>query len=53
MVKRGDSKTDALFSSHLHSLRRLYRGKVRDIYEVDDQHLLLVATNNTPGIAFR
>jgi len=37
--------TNALFNSDLHSLQRLYRGKVRDIYEVDDKHLLLVATD--------
>ena len=27
------------------SLRHLYRGKVRDIYEVDDRHLLMVASD--------
>jgi phosphoribosylaminoimidazole-succinocarboxamide synthase len=27
------------------SLRRTYRGKVRDIYEVDDRHLLMVASD--------
>jgi phosphoribosylaminoimidazole-succinocarboxamide synthase len=27
------------------SLRRIYRGKVRDIYEVDDRHLLMVASD--------
>ena len=27
------------------ALRRLYSGKVRDLYEVDDQHLLMVASD--------
>jgi len=34
-----------LFESQLHSLPLLRRGKVRDIYTVDDQHLLIVATD--------
>jgi phosphoribosylaminoimidazole-succinocarboxamide synthase len=34
----------ALATTHL-PLRRIGRGKVRDIYEVDDQRLLLVATD--------
>jgi len=34
-----------LFESQLYSLPLLKRGKVRDIYAVDDQHLLIVATD--------
>ncbi|MDM8561528.1 phosphoribosylaminoimidazolesuccinocarboxamide synthase [Candidatus Parabeggiatoa sp. HSG14] len=34
-----------LFKSQLQSLLLIQRGKVRDIYEVDDQHLLIVATD--------
>jgi phosphoribosylaminoimidazole-succinocarboxamide synthase len=34
-----------LFASHLHQLSRLRQGKVRDIYEVDADHLLIVATD--------
>ncbi|MDM8566387.1 phosphoribosylaminoimidazolesuccinocarboxamide synthase [Candidatus Halobeggiatoa sp. HSG11] len=34
-----------LFESKLHSLPLLKRGKVRDIYTVDEQHLLIVATD--------
>ena len=34
-----------LFESHLSSLRLLNRGKVRDIYEVDAEHLLIVTTD--------
>lgn len=45
MVKNGDAMTDALFNSQLHSLKRLYSGKVRDIYEVDDRHVLLLASD--------
>jgi phosphoribosylaminoimidazole-succinocarboxamide synthase len=35
----------ALFHSSLHSLPLLNRGKVRDIYEVDAEHLLIVTTD--------
>jgi phosphoribosylaminoimidazole-succinocarboxamide synthase len=34
-----------LFASDLHSLKRFRQGKVRDIYEVDADHLLIVATD--------
>ncbi len=34
-----------LFTSDLRSLKRLRQGKVRDIYEVDAEHLLIVATD--------
>jgi phosphoribosylaminoimidazole-succinocarboxamide synthase len=34
-----------MFESQLHSLPLKQRGKVRDIYAVDDQHLLIVATD--------
>lgn len=34
-----------LFHSHLPSLRLINRGKVRDLYQIDDQTLLLVATD--------
>ncbi len=36
---------NALFQSDIKSLKLLNRGKVRDIYEVDDQHLLIVTTD--------
>lgn len=36
---------DVLFESHLQSLPLLARGKVRDIYSVGDDHLLIVATD--------
>ena len=35
----------ALFESHLDGLSLLNRGKVRDIYAVDDAHLLIVTTD--------
>jgi phosphoribosylaminoimidazole-succinocarboxamide synthase len=34
-----------LFESQLYNLPLIQRGKVRDIYAVDDQHLLIVATD--------
>ena len=34
-----------LFESHVDGLQLLNRGKVRDIYVVDDEHLLLVASD--------
>ena len=36
---------DVLFESQLHSLPLLARGKVRDIYAVGDDHLLIVTTD--------
>jgi len=39
------SHPDTLFESHLTTLPLLHRGKVRDIYEVDDRHLLIVASD--------
>ena len=37
--------SDALFESSVAGLERLGRGKVRDIYSVDDDHLLIVTTD--------
>jgi phosphoribosylaminoimidazole-succinocarboxamide synthase len=37
--------TDALYESSLSSLPLIQRGKVRDIYAVDDEHLLIVTTD--------
>lgn len=37
--------TTALLESHIPSLQLLARGKVRDLYAVDDQRLLMVATD--------
>lgn len=37
--------TTALLESHIPSLQLLSRGKVRDLYAVDDQRLLMVATD--------
>ncbi len=36
---------NVLFQSDIKSLRLINRGKVRDIYEVNDQHLLIVTTD--------
>lgn len=35
----------ALFESSLSNLNLRARGKVRDIYDIDDQHLLIVTTD--------
>ncbi|MBK1645915.1 phosphoribosylaminoimidazolesuccinocarboxamide synthase [Thiocapsa imhoffii] len=35
----------ALHQSHIDSLRLLGRGKVRDLYEIDSEHLLIVASD--------
>jgi len=37
--------TDTLFESSVTGLNRIARGKVRDIYSVDDSHLLIVTTD--------
>ena len=37
--------SETLFNSDLKSLPLLHRGKVRDIYSVDDRHMLIVATD--------
>lgn len=37
--------TDSLFESKLTNLPLIHKGKVRDIYEVDDDHLLIVTTD--------
>lgn len=37
--------TATLYQSNLTSLPLLHRGKVRDLYEVDDRHLLIVQTD--------
>ena len=34
-----------LFESHISCLELIHRGKVRDMYAVDDEHLLMVATD--------
>src|SRR5476649_2751960 len=39
------SQSPPLFESHIRSLRRLHQGKVRDIYDVDADHLLIVTTD--------
>ncbi len=36
---------EPIFESHLTSLELLNRGKVRDIYAIDDRHMLIVATD--------
>ncbi len=35
----------AIFETHLEHLELIARGKVRDIYAIDDEHMLMVATD--------
>jgi len=37
--------TAAMFNADITSLKSLYRGKVRDIYEIDAAHMLIVTTD--------
>lgn len=37
--------TTPLFESNLRSLKLRHRGKVRDIYDIDDRHLLIITTD--------
>ena len=37
--------TSSLYESSIKSLKLLTRGKVRDMYAVDDKHLLIVTTD--------
>ena len=39
------SQSAPLFASRIRSLKRLHQGKVRDIYDVDADHLLIVTTD--------
>jgi phosphoribosylaminoimidazole-succinocarboxamide synthase len=39
------SASAPLFESHLSGLKKIHQGKVRDIYDVDAEHLLIVATD--------
>jgi len=36
---------EALTSTHIKELKKLFSGKVRDVYQVDEDHILLVATD--------
>jgi len=39
------SHSPPLFESHLRGLKKIHQGKVRDIYDVDAEHLLIVTTD--------
>jgi phosphoribosylaminoimidazole-succinocarboxamide synthase len=39
------SSSPPLFETHVNSLKRIHQGKVRDIYAIDAEHLLIVATD--------
>src|SRR5277367_3496046 len=40
-----DPQSPPLFESHLSGLSKIHQGKVRDIYDVDAEHLLIVTTD--------
>ena len=42
--------TDALFQSDIKSLPLLHRGKVRDIYAVGADHMLIVTTDRLSAL---
>jgi len=44
-IQPGKAMTDTLLQSSLPSLKLRHRGKVRDIYDVDDRHMLIVTTD--------
>jgi phosphoribosylaminoimidazole-succinocarboxamide synthase len=39
------SQSATLFETRIRSLKKIHQGKVRDIYDVDAEHLLIVATD--------
>jgi phosphoribosylaminoimidazole-succinocarboxamide synthase len=39
------SQSSPLFESHLRGLKKIHQGKVRDIYDVDAEHMLIVTTD--------
>ena len=39
------SQSPPLFESRIRSLRKIHQGKVRDIYDIDDSHMLIVTTD--------
>jgi len=40
-----ESQSAPLFESRLRGLKKIHQGKVRDIYDVDAEHLLIVTTD--------
>ena len=39
------SQSSPLFESHLRGLKKIHQGKVRDIYDIDAEHMLIVTTD--------
>jgi len=40
-----NSSSDLVFETHLTGLELIHRGKVRDVYAIDDAHMLIVTTD--------
>mgnify|MGYP001549446524 FL=1 len=36
---------EALHTTHIKSLPLIHKGKVRDIYDIDDKHMLIITTD--------
>src|SRR3979490_3602445 len=45
------SQSAPLFESRLRGLKKVHQGKVRDIYDVDAEHLLIVTTDRLSAFA--
>jgi phosphoribosylaminoimidazole-succinocarboxamide synthase len=45
MVTTLATPPDTVFETDIHSLQRLHKGKVRDVYAIDDQSLLIITTD--------
>lgn len=45
VISAGTAMSDILFEAQLHSLPLIHRGKVRDIFAIDDEHMLIVTTD--------
>jgi phosphoribosylaminoimidazole-succinocarboxamide synthase len=43
--RKGDLMTTAMMHADVSGLKLLHSGKVRDMYEIDDQHILIVTTD--------
>ena len=39
------TSSPVVFETHIKSLPRLHRGKVRDVYAIDDDSLLIITTD--------
>jgi phosphoribosylaminoimidazole-succinocarboxamide synthase len=45
MVTTLATPPDTVFETDIHSLQRLHKGKVRDVYAIDEHSLLIITTD--------